>query len=494
MRPFLAILAALPLAAAPLDPDPLVESAMREWGVPGMALAVVQQGSIVHVKGYGLRDAEKQLPVTPKTLFGIGSITKSFTVLALQSLAEEGRLDWDKPVRDYLADFRLRDPVATERATPLDLVTHRTGLPRHDRLWSGGAFSRTDLYSRLRFLKPSRDFRTTYQYNNLMFMTAGILAGSVAGQPWEDIVRKRIFEPAGMASTVPTYADAAGRTEVAMAYAGPRTNSRPRPIQQTGPAVDAIGPAGSIQSNIEDMARYLLLHIHRGEVNGKRVAAASRVEQMQQPRIPIPDSHSAYGDGQSYGMGLFVGSHRGRKAVWHTGTWGGYHALVWWLPAEKFGVAMLLNRSERAVPPVVALTLADRYLDVPAVDRLAERKEAEAEAARRARTAAMRLRKRRRANTRPSRPVAEFHGPYSHPAYGQALVSQAGEDLAIRVAGSEARYSHWHYDVFAAGDPDGEEAAPRRVRFIANADGEIDSLALAVEPAVGETVFRRTTP
>ncbi|MEZ5401478.1 MAG: serine hydrolase [Bryobacteraceae bacterium] len=482
-------LAALAAAAA-LDPDPVVQTAMEEWRVPGAAVAIVQGGSVVHVKGYGLRDAAAKLPVNTKTLFGIGSITKSFTVLTLQSLAEQGKLDWDTPVRDYLSDFRLKDPVASEYATPLDLVTHRTGLPRHDSLWSGGAFSREDLYSRLRYLAPSRAFRSTYQYNNLMFMTAGILASRLGGDTWENLVKTRIFVPAGMAASLTSYAEANGRENVAVAYAGPREKPRPRTVAETGRAVDSIGPAGAIQSNIEDMARYLMLHIHRGVVNGHRVLPAARFAEMETPRIPIPDSESAYGDGMSYGMGLFIGQHRGRKAVWHTGTWGGYHSLLWWLPEEKFGVAILLNRAERAAPPVIALTLADRYLDAPALDRIAERRQAEAEQLRKRREAAARARRRRRKATKPSRPIAEFEGTYTDPGYGDARVSVEGEAITVRVAGASTTYGHWHYDVFGTDGGD-EDSEPRLARFASNTDGEVDTLAVSIEPAIDEVTFRR---
>ena len=134
--------------------------------------------------------------MTPDTLMPIASITKQFTVGSLGTLVRQGKLDWDKPVRDYLPDFRVNDDVATLRATPRDLVTHRIGLPRHDGLWFGSTLTREQLYGRLQYLPFSRDMRTTFQYNNLMYMTAGLLGGRIAGSSWEQLVKTALFDPA----------------------------------------------------------------------------------------------------------------------------------------------------------------------------------------------------------------------------------------------------------------------------------------------------------
>src|SRR5215472_468458 len=159
-----------------------VQKVMRDWRVPGLAVAVARGDEIVLLQGYRQRDTTRQLDVTARTLFAIGSATKAFTTMALGMLAEEGKLDWDTPVRTYLPTFRLHDPFATERMTPRDLVSHRSGLPRHDRMWYGAAFTRQDIVDRLRYLEPNRDFRTAWQYQNLMYLTAGYLVEAITGQ------------------------------------------------------------------------------------------------------------------------------------------------------------------------------------------------------------------------------------------------------------------------------------------------------------------------
>ena len=185
----------------PENLDNLVREAMDEWQVPGLALAVARDGEPDWVKAYGLRDVEAGLPVTVDTQFILCSVTKSFTALGLAMLVDEGRLDWAKPVRDYLPEFRLHDAVATERVTTTDLLCHRTGLPRHDWIWMPADISRAEMLAALRYLESSKDIRAAYQYCNLGYVAAGMVAERISGQTWEDFTRERIMKPLGMVHT-----------------------------------------------------------------------------------------------------------------------------------------------------------------------------------------------------------------------------------------------------------------------------------------------------
>jgi CubicO group peptidase (beta-lactamase class C family) len=234
----------------------------------------------------GHSDVDEELPVTSRTLFAIGSITKSFTVTALGMLADEGRLEWDEPVRTYMPDFELYDDVASERMTPRDLVTHRSGLPRHDLMWYGSELTRRELYERLRYLEPNRDFRAAYQYQNLMFMTAGYLAGRLAGMPWEDLVRQRIFDSLGMAGSNFSVDESQRSDDFAYPYATVGDDVRQIDFRN----IDEIGPAGSINSSVAEMIRYVQFH------------SEDNARQMQTPQMAIQSNirydelgHSAYG-------------------------------------------------------------------------------------------------------------------------------------------------------------------------------------------------------
>src|SRR6266568_2626329 len=167
----------------------LIAETMDEWKVPGLAVAVVQDGEVALLRAYGLRDVEAGLKVTTDTQFLIGSISKSFTSTGLALLMDERRIDWKKPVRDYIPEFRLHDAVATDRITVRDLLCHHSGLPRHDWIWLPGDLSRADMLAAMRYIEPSRDVRTAFQYSNLGYNAASIVAERISGLIWEDFTR-----------------------------------------------------------------------------------------------------------------------------------------------------------------------------------------------------------------------------------------------------------------------------------------------------------------
>src|SRR6185369_1636063 len=268
------------------DFDEYVKRTMQDWKVPGAAIAVIKDGKVILSKGYGLRDVKNNLPVTEQTLFPIASITKSFTVATLGTLATEGKLDWDKPVRDYLPDFRLYDEVLTSRVTPRDLVTHRTGLPRHDATWYRFGLTREEMYSRLRYLEPSRDLRREFQYNNLMFMTAGYLAGKLSGATWEDAVKARIFGPLGMKSSGFDFGES---FKTASDVAHPYRKDDKEEIHEA-PIYEgdrALGPAGTIVSNLADLTQYLLMYLNHGKHENQQIISVGDIRQMVSPQMII---------------------------------------------------------------------------------------------------------------------------------------------------------------------------------------------------------------
>jgi CubicO group peptidase (beta-lactamase class C family) len=480
-------------APAPVKPtldgiDAFIAEQMKEWKTPGTAVAVVQDGKVILLKGYGFRDVEKQLPVTPQTLFAIGSITKSFTVTLLGMLADEGKFDWDKPVRDYLPRFQLHDAVASERATPRDLVAHRTGLPRHDALWYGSPLSRAELFERLRHLEPSKDFRQLYQYNNLMFMTAGILAQELAGRSWEELVRARIFEPLGMKSSNFSVSDSQKTPDAAQPYREAKEKLEKVPYRN----IDAIGPAGSINSNIEDMVRYLQLHMSKGKFGDKQLLSANMATQMQSPQMVTPgEPPFAELGATSYGMALTVSTYRGRKVIGHGGAIDGFNALLSFLPAEGIGVVILTNRSGATSNTTISRWILDRLLGLDPVDWSKRIKDQQT----RQRASAEEARKKGytkpREGTRPSHDLKEYAGEYEHPGYGVIRIGQQGDALSFTYNQMTSPLEHFHYDIFEVPENELDPFSQDKVSFLTNVKGDIASLALSIEPAIKEVVFTR---
>jgi CubicO group peptidase (beta-lactamase class C family) len=274
-------------AGSPADLGDLADSVRRvlgDWQIPGAALAVARAGEVVLTRCFGWRDTAGGLPVTPRTLFAIGSSTKAFSTLALGLLADEGRLDWDAPVRSYLPAFALRDPVASERLTPRDLATHRSGLPRHDLLWYGSPCSREEPVERLRYLAASKDFRAAWQYQNLLYMLAGYLAGHLAGYAWEELVQRRIFDPLGMVASNCSVVRSRGSED----YARPHRAVGGRVVEMPFRDNDAMAPAGGINSTIGEMGNWLLLHLGRGRHRTERLISEGQVAQMHAPQVVVP--------------------------------------------------------------------------------------------------------------------------------------------------------------------------------------------------------------
>lgn len=475
------------------DIDPFITSVMKEWKVPGLAVAVIQDGKIVLSKGYGHRDAERSMPVTPQTLFAIGSITKSFTVTALSILADEGKLDWDKPVRSYMPDFRLHDRVATEQMTPRDLVIHSSGLPRHDALWYGSDMTRRQLYERLRYLEPSKTLRSGFQYNNLMFMTAGLLVSQIAGASWEDVVRRKIFEPLGMARSSFSVNDSQKSDDFALPYSSAKDKIEPVPFRN----IDEIGPAGSINSSVEEMIRYVQLHIDKGRSGETQLLSARSAEQMQTPQIVTPGTPEYDEVGhRSYGLGLAVGSYRGNKIVEHGGGIDGFSAYLAFMPGKRAGMIILTNCTEAGTAvSIITRNVYDRLLGLDRVDWTARARK-QMEKAKQAAEARKKNALPRREGTSLSHALADFAGDYEHPAYGRVKIEVDGSGLKGAFNRMNFSLRHFHYDIFEIPEG-GESSLPflqnAKIAFFYNKRGEIDRVAIPLEPAVSDIVFTRAT-
>jgi len=492
-------------AAQALDGfDNFVEATLKDWTVPGSAVVVVKDGEVILSRGYGLRDVERGLEVTPRTIFAIGSATKAFTTMSLALLADEGKIDWDTPVRQYLPSFTLYDTFATERMTPRDLVTHRSGLPRHDLAWYNSPASRAELVGRLRYLQPNKDFRTVWQYQNLMYVTAGYLVEVVTGRPWEEFVKERIFTPLGMGRGNLSVDDSK-RTDD---YALPYKDEDGKPVEIPFRNIDTIGPAGSINSSVEDMARWLLLHLSDGSLGDKRVVSAGQLAQLHAPQMVMPEGAgltTKYKEAPhaSYGMGWFVQPYRGHDMIHHGGNIDGFSAMVAFLPAEQIGVVALSNRDGNPVPMILALDVFDRLLGLDRVPWNARHKEDDAEIKKAAERGKEKSASDRVEGKGPSHPLADYAGEYEHPGYGVLTVtvqegdgkednSQQGAALTARYNNIDLALAHYHYDVFEL-VYDRFDLRLKAV-FSTNARGDIDSLSVPLELTTPDIVFKRLPP
>jgi len=475
--------------------DDFMAKAMAEFKVPGAAVAVVKDGKVVFAKGYGYRDVARKLPVTGATLFPIASITKSFTVTALGTLVDQGKLDWDKPVREYLPGFRMYDPVATEQLTTRDMVTHRSGLPRHDLVWYSSSFTREQLVERLRYMEANKPIRSEFQYNNLMFVTAGYLGGRIAGSSWEDLVRQRVLEPLGMTNTKFSSEEARKTPDYALPYRKNRKTEVVSAIEFS--RWGDVGPAGAMNSSIDDMAKYLLMHANKGNVGGKQVLGKNNADQMQSPQMVIQGSPLfAEQSETSYGMGLFIETYRGHKHVNHGGNLDGFSLQLSFLPNDGIGVVVLTNLSGTFLRDLVPYEVYDRLLGLQSVDWVQRFREIE----RKSRDQELNAEKKgytgQKTGTHPTHDLTEYTGEFEHPAYGTMAIrleSTGGANkLFMKLNDVERPLEHFHYDTFQVPENPLDPFEKLRITFPTSAQGEISTLQANLEANVKEIVFTRT--
>ncbi len=465
-----------------------VVKAMAEWKVPGMAVSIVKDGKVIFAEGFGLRDVKQGLKVTPHTIFPIGSCSKAFTAADVGILVDEGKVDWDEPVRTYLPDFELQDEYASGHATPRDLLSHRTGLPRHDLMWIGGQFDRRELYNRLRYLEMNKEFRSAWQYQNLMFMTAGYLVGKVDGSSWEDFTQRRILDPLAMKETNFSVA----LTQETADFSQPYMEIKDKVEQVPFRDITAVGPAGSIDSSVLDMAQWVLMNLNKGKSGDKQIVSEASMAEIHSPQMLIP-SPIRYDEilYSSYGMGWVIEPYRGHLLVWHNGGIDGFISQVAFLPRENAGLVILSNLNETPLPVIVSHNIVDRLLGLDQVDWNKRAKDGIAKAKAEDEKAQKEEDKDRKLNTQLSHPLADYVGDYENPGYGTVSVVKDGDGLKLKTPLLEGPLSHYHYDVFELKALLLGSEQKSKVAFATDLKGHIASLSVQMEPSARDIMFSR---
>lgn len=443
------------------DIDSIIQDALQQSQVPGMALGVIVEDRIILARGYGLRDLEAKLPVTEETLFPIASSTKAFTAHLLAQLVDEGKISWEDPVIRYLPEFRLYDQ-RTEQVTIRDILAHRTGIPRHDALWVCQDLAKSDILSRLPYLQPMADLRKQFEYSNMMYAVAGMVFERVAHQTWEEALAERIFMPLKMksagANVAQPYVSFDGVVEAVPFY-----------------NFDAVKPGSGIQASVLDMLKWM-----QEQLQGRLVSPQS-LQEMHSAQISFPPKYEhpdIFKEG--YGLGWFVGRYRGHRMLNHEGHRPGFFSDVALLPELKIGIVLLCNSGNdgRFVISSIRNMLLDHLIGASGTDwmeimlknrnaykqQLQEAKEKDQVVA--------------------SASFADYEGSYFHPAYGLAIVSgdvctYGRTNIHLQSKGGDRLRGHFlalrHYGVYPA--------IP--ITFVRNTDGQI------VEMHVGFESFRQ---
>lgn len=485
----------------------MAEQGLELWESPSVALGVTYRGETVFSGAFGRRDVERDLPADAQTLYQIASCTKAFTAALAAQLVDEGALDWDTPVREYLPEVRFYDEYATRMVCVRDLLCHRTGLPRHEYSWYGTGYTRQDIVSNLRFLEPNRPLRTTFQYNNQCYVLAGCVLERLTGRTFEELLRERILEPLGMTRSRFYVDDLAEDPNRALGYGrpdgvDPLHGCVPIPYYKSAVEDRAAGagspfaPAGCISSCVDDLLGWARLHLGdasapEGVLSPRALATLHAPQMLLDAPLDMPAPERTF---PCYGLGWFVESYRGRTLVQHSGNIDGFSAFVGLIPELDLGVVALTNMNGSLLHTSLAHEVLDHFLGVSGgnwVERHHDYARARAE---KDDGMVARLTGERVAGTSPSHPLADYVGTYARPGYEPARVSLADGRLALDFNGWHVPLTHFSYDTFTLDDVLGELPPGIPVHFrLAEAGGAVDGLAapLNTEPGCDLVRFRR---
>jgi CubicO group peptidase (beta-lactamase class C family) len=475
--------------------DSYMEQTLKDWNTPGIGVGIVVNGKLVFAKGYGYRDFEKKLPFTPTTLVQIASNSKLFTAVSAGMLVEEGKLTWDKPVRQSVPTIQFYNDELNNNVTLHDMLSHRTGVTRHDLIWFKSDFTRKELFEKLKYLEPEQPMRQTFLYNNLMFSGVGEIIELKSGKRWEDFVRERILSPLDMNTTTYTISEMLKSPDHGVPFEEKRDSFE----LYKGPYfedTEGVAPAGGIISNIDELSHWLIALMNDGKYNGKQILPADVLKATLQPAIALPN---ATGESQgfwelfngAYGMARETASYRGHLLTFHGGDLPGFHSQISFMPNDHIGVIVLVIGDHSApLYNVVSYNVYERLLGMDQTpwsqrrltQRLADKK---AGTAARAKAGEDRV-----PNTKPSHAPADYVGEYENPAYGILKIAVKDNQLQFGFHEFQFPLSNFHYDRFDTSD---DELYGRfSINFRTNPQGDIDSGVISLDEA--EVTFTRKPP
>ena len=499
--PAAAAVAAAPAPAFDLERD--VNSALKTFDVPGIAIAIVKDGQVIATRGFGVRKLGEAAPVDSKTLFEVASNSKGFTAAALAMLVDEGKLAWDDPVTKHLPGFQMHDSYVTGEMTIRDLLTHRSGLGlgAGDLLWwPTTTFTTDEIIEKLRYIRPATSFRASYAYDNLLYIVAGKIIADKAGKSWGEAMHERILAPLGMSGTTTSLAENAGNPDVANAHS--KINGKIAAVKSM-PVPNAVGAVG-INTNAEDIAKWMMVLLDGGKIAGAvgkdgkeaRLISEKQANELWTAQTPVkigepkPELAATKPNFSAYGLGFQLRDYRGMKVAMHGGALQGFYSRVLMVPQAKLGVAILTNAENGGSMTALQWRIVDHYLGAAPSDWIAlvskvEQDQHAAELKKQEKASGARA-----AKSTPSLPLAAYDGEYEDAWYGKVVIRHEGKKQILsftRTPDLTGELEHWQHDTFIVRWKERNFNADAYVTFSLNPDGSIDRVKMA--PVSAETDF-----
>lgn len=354
--------------------DALVEKTLTTFNVPGIAVAVVKDGKIVHSKGYGVKSIKTKLKVDANTLFGIASNSKAFTATALAILVDEGKISWDDKVVKHIPEFKMYNDYVTSEFTIRDLLTHRSGLGLGAgdlMVWpDGNNFGVQDVVNNLQYLKPTSAFRTKYDYDNLLYIVAGEVVHRASGKTWNEFVEDRIMAPIGMTNSASTFSRLKDTTNVI----DPHVPIDGKLTVISRYKLHTFDAAAGLYASVNDLSNWLILQMNKGKFDGKQLFSEKQANEMWTPQTLMPNKPSApyFSNFKTYGLGWQITDVKGKLQVSHTGGLEGIVTQTLMIPELKLGIVVLTNQQAGSAFNAISNTIKDSYLGMPEFDHVAD--------------------------------------------------------------------------------------------------------------------------
>lgn len=475
-----------------------LEKVLADQKVAGYSVAVVYKDKVLYTKGFGYRDVENKKPVTPNTLFAIGSSSKAFTAAILGQLEKEGKLKLDDLATTHLPQLSFKYDYMNTGITIRDMMCHRTGLSRFDYSWYlFNTRNRDSLIQRVKYMEPNAKLRERWQYNNFMFLAQGMIAEKITDKSWEDNIQQRFFGPLKMTRSNTNIFTTQKDADASLPYT---LDDKFAITKIPYYNINGMGPAGSINSCANDMANWVSTWIMGGKFNGTEIIPASYVRDASSSQMVVSGGQpGAHPDIQfsNYGLGWFLKSYRGHYLVEHGGNIDGFSANVAFYPSDSIGIVVLTNQNHSAATGIVRNILSDKLFALEPIPWNAD--------AKKEMDAAMELEKKKEKtpdtlqvrNTHPSHPLKDYAGLYGNPAFSEFMITLKNDTLFTFIAGEKSWLKHYHFDVFEfmPVDKENNEEGSDNSHFLINFgtanNGKIESASIEMDEPGKPTVFSR---
>ncbi|MGU3376442.1 serine hydrolase [Chryseobacterium sp. M5A1_1a] len=471
--------------------DSMLNQVLKDNHIAGFAVAVVKGDKVIYNKGFGYRDVANKKPVTPNTLFAIGSSSKAFTASLLGLLRKEGKLTFEDKAVSLLPQLQFYNNEMNNQIILRDLMAHRTGLSRYDSSWLlFNTMNRDNIIARVKYMKPTSAVREKWFYNNFMYLAQGMIIERLSGKTWEQNIKEKFFIPLGMTRSNTDIKAFENDSDAALPYTVSKDNEIKKLDYYN---ISGMGPAGSINSSVNDMSNWLKVWINDGNFNGKEILPVNYINEALSSQMvmeaALPDKHKDVFFA-NYGLGWMLGSYRGHYLVEHGGNINGFSANVTFFPSDKLGIVVLTNQSVSKVPEIIKNSIADRLLNLNPIDWNGEAKVNDEMVSQTKKE----IKKPSILNTKPSHPLKDYVGSFENPAYGTIKVTYENNALYTKLGEEKVVLKHMHYDVFDPRSIDKNgvvdtEQSKMMFNFSSDVDGKIQGIGIFLDGSEKPVMF-----